>query len=142
MSDRPTIVDCVENIRLPAAWPEGGAFDFLQLEAGRAYILDQIGVDGTPEHKFELSRTDCEPTSYEVYDDGSLWFINNAEDEVWVDFREFVSDRLVPGLQAQSPALRWEEDDDPESTVIDDMDRGLLLLFCDGNEEEARELVR
>ena len=74
MSTSTQITDCVESIRLPAAWGKETAFDLLQISAGAA---KQLGVEIACEHSFRSSRDNCDSAWYEVYEDGSLWIINN-----------------------------------------------------------------
>lgn len=140
MSTSTQITDCVESIRLPAAWDKETAFDLLQISAGRAYVCEQLGVEIACEHSFRSSRENCDSAWYEVYEDGSLWFRNNAEDEVWSDYRDFVTNSLLPGLRVSSDMV-WDESetDDPKAVELDGMDKALLLLFHDGDEMAARE---
>jgi hypothetical protein len=140
MSTSTQITDCVESIHLPAAWGKETAFDLLQISAGRAYVCEQLGVEIASEHSFKSSRQNCDSACYDVYEDGSLWFANNAEDEVWIDYRDFVTDSILPGLRVSSN-LVWDESetDDLEAVELDEMDKALLLLFHDGDEAAARE---
>ena len=127
-----------DDIRLPAAWEWTEAEDFLQLCAGRAYLLDQLGITSKPDHEFILSGS-CDSAGYAIYDDDSLWFSNNACDEVWSDYRDFVTEELIPGLVACSASgpPAWADDEDGDWT-IDEMDRQLLVLFHDGDINAAR----
>lgn len=74
-------------IKLPAAWPKEQAFDFIQLDAGRAYINDRV----FPEPVEEIWN-ESQTAAYLVYEDGSLWFVNNAEDEVWSNVDDFLAE--------------------------------------------------
>jgi len=137
-----TITDYERDyIRLPAAWKWSEAKDFMQLCAGRAYLLSQMDITSEPDHEFTRSGSG-DTASYSVFDDGSLWYCNNAEDEVWSDYRDFVTERLLPGLEACSHAGQpsWGDDDNGD-WVIDEMDRGLLVLFHDGDEDAAKDAV-
>ena len=134
------------KLRLPANYYRFD--DLLTMEAGQAYLLNQLDRTSCalpPEHAFHSSRTNCDPSRYEIYDDGSLWFVNNAQDEVWADYRDFVRDCLIPGINSQPSELCWTEDEyesaeSLDAWLIDDMDKQLLILFCDGDEPAAREL--
>ena len=138
----------ISEIRLPAAWNQAQTFDLLQLEAGRHYILDQMDSSSTaiqPEHVFNSDNPRSDTASYSVYSDGSLWFKNNAEDEIWADFRDAVSEHLIRGIEAQQ-ITHWTQDevdasDDQAARCPDNMDRQLLLLSCDGDEDAARESI-
>ena len=140
MSTSTQITDCVESIRLPAAWDKQSAFDLLQISAGRAYVCEQLGVEIACEHSFKSSRENCDSGSYEIYEDGSLWYSNNAQDEVWSDYRDFVAESLLRGLRVSSNMV-WDESetDDPNAVELDGMDKELLLLFHDGDQLAARE---
>ena len=76
---------------------------------------------------------------YEIFADGSLYFYNNAEDEVWSDYRDFVTDCLIPGIQSQK--FCWNESEQQQDEyLLWDMDRKLLVFYA-GNELDARGLV-
>ena len=133
------------QIHVPADWENSQAHDLLQIEAGQAYVQSQIDQHfryPQPEYKFYWNDSDS--TSYRVYSDGSLWFVNNAGDEVWCDYRDFVTDRLLPGLTVNTGDMRWtqeEADEIEQGYTINEMDRGILLLYSNGDEEEARKLL-
>ena len=112
-----SITDTSSRIHIPAGWEEPEAFYLLQLQAGRAYIFDQVGVDSEPLHEFGSSRWP-NVCGYLVYDDNSIWFWNNAEDVVHCDFRDFVTDTLLEGIAAQ-----------PDDQPADEMDKQLLALW-------------
>jgi len=139
------------KIHVPEAWNSVDMSDLMACEAGQAYVLDQLDPDSRaikPSHTFNSSRENSDAARYLVFDDGSMWFQNNASDEVWADFRDFVTDELVPGITAQPghPKLYWSDEDaalfsDDEAWVLDDMDRGLLLHYTQQDEKSARELI-
>jgi hypothetical protein len=139
------------SIRKPAAWDNSSIEDLMECEAGRAYILNQLDPKSEaiqPEQRCESSRKNCDAARYKIYEDGSLWFVNNAEDEVWSDYMDFVQDSLLPGLEAQAsrPGMCWSEDESSESDEInawsiDEMDQQILLRYCDDDEAKARELI-
>lgn len=115
--NQTTITDTAASIRIPAGWRKSETHGLLQLQAGRAYVLDQVGVDSEPAHEFgsSLWPNVC---GYVVFDDNSLWFWNNSEDVVHFDFRDFITDTLLEGISAQ-----------PEEQVADEMDKQLLALW-------------
>lgn len=138
------------KIHKPAAWESVSLDELMGCEAGQAYVLAQFCRDNPiePEYRFFSSRTGHDTAAYKVYDDGSLWFAGNAEDEVWADFRDFVTATLLPGIAAANAAgnMHWTDDeaarsDDPAAFAINSMDRNLLLLFCEGDDAEAREIA-
>jgi hypothetical protein len=120
------------EIRLPAAWGTAEAFQLLQCQAGRAYLLAQTGIGSEPEHTIRLSEHSQDYCAYEIFPDGSLWYVNNAEDEVWEDYRDFVQE-LLNTAAVQGGVDCWEK--------LNDGDRQLLTHYCDGDEAKAKELV-
>lgn len=133
------------TIHIPSAWDS--IDNLMTCEAGRAYVLRQLDDQSNaipPEYEFHSSRTSGDPSCYRVYSDDSLWLANNAEDEVWSDYRDFVQDSLLKGLHW---TLCWTQEEreaaDYHSNpwLIDDMDKQLLLLSCDGDEDAAHALV-
>ena len=135
------------TIHIPSAWDN--LDNLMTCEAGRAYVLRQLDRDSSaipPDHEFHSSRTSGDPSCCRVYSDGSLWFVNNAEDEVWSDYRDFVQDSMLKGLRF-TKGLCWTEEEYAAADyfsnpwLIDDMDKQLLLLSCDGDDEAARDLV-
>lgn len=84
-----------KTIRLPANWPDREAIAFLQLDAGRAYIADQDGLQISPAS--EMWNAD-KTAGYLVFPDGSLWFVNNAADEVWADVADFLVENQMDAL--------------------------------------------
>lgn len=141
----------MEPIRKPAAWTNASLDDLFDCEAGRAYVLEQLDPHSraiAPDAAFTSDREGHDSATYEVYCDHSMWFHNNAEDEVWFDFRDFVAEQLIPGIEASSHGSRlfWSADDEGfgdemSDWALDRMDRELLLRYCDGDVTQARELV-
>lgn len=121
---KTTIVDVADRIKLASNWEATEASDFIQLQAGRAYILDQLGIHSHPKTEFTGYEDQC---AYRLYDDDSLWFANNAADEVWSSYANFVQDRL-PAFAACG------------FDSLDPMTKDLLLLCYDG-EDEVREAL-
>ena len=70
-------------------------------------------------------RTDGAGAYYGIFWDGSFLYTNNAQDEVWHDWTDFVQ----AILKALRGVVEWEE--------ISEMDRALLIEWA-GSEEEAR----
>ena len=118
------------QIKKPANWSKSRLEDLMSIEAGQAYVLSQFDrhfQPVEPDHVFKRSgRGDY--CAYEIYEDGSLWYVNNAEDEVWSDAGDFANELNFSGLD-------WDEDG--ENPVIDEMDRNLLIHLH--GEEGARE---
>lgn len=84
--DRPVIIDTCDKLKLPGNWcyTEGKVVSvFLQLQAGRAYLLDQLGITSEPEHEFRDGSV-----AYLVFADDSLLYFSEGGDEVYTDFRE------------------------------------------------------
>ena len=137
----------MESIHIPSGWRS--LDDLMAWEAGRAYVLRQLDRHSSavqPDHEFHSSRTSGDPSCYWVYSDGSLWFVNNAEDDVWGYYRDFIENTLLDGLRFRK-GLCWNgheyqaSDYFADPWLIDDMDRQLLLLYCDGDDGAARALV-
>lgn len=66
-------------------------------------------------------RTDGAGASYHVFSDGSILYTNNAEEEVWSDYQDFVRELL-------------------DGSSLSAMDRALLAEYA-GTEEEAMQLT-
>lgn len=124
MTTKVTIVDTADRISLPSNWAPAQAHGFLQLQAGRAYMLDQLGVCSHPKSEFTGYDGQC---AYRIYEDDSLWFANNAADEVWSSYARFVEERL-PSFAS----VGYDE--------LEPMSKDLLLLCYDG-EDEVREAL-
>lgn len=119
-----------QKIRKPANWESNTFEDLFELEAGRAYVAEQLGGTVAPKETFRSSRCTSEVCSYDLFDDGSLWFHSNAEDEVWADAGDFVREMQFTGLY-------WDDSDDRDGLLVDAMDRGLLVHLW--GEDYARE---
>lgn len=138
------------TIHKPAGWEHDPLDDLMQLDAGQAYVLQQFDAEDavTPDHVFKRSGSG-DYCCYEVYEDGSLWYVNNAEDEVWPDYSDFVREQLIPGLLASKEGdsrMFWTEEEaeqsgDMYSYAPDEMDRQLLMLAYDDDESEIREIL-
>lgn len=77
--------------------------------------------------------------AYLLYEDGSLWFINSAEDEVWREVADYCTDSLIPALQSCNHDWQgaWDDQEDG-SWVVQEMDRQLLKhLYGDRAREFA-----
>ena len=48
-----------------------------------------------PAETFTERPEACDPWSYLVFSDGSLYYANNAADDVWADARDFITERLL-----------------------------------------------
>lgn len=141
----------MSEIYKPADWENSSMEDLLSCEAGRAYVLDQLDSSSKaiqPEQVFQSSRKNCDAAWYKIYSDGSLWFVNNAQDEVWSDYTDFVQQSLLPGIAASAAqkGMCWDEEEAAESDdfnawSLDQMDREILTKYADDDEEAARELV-
>lgn len=117
-----------EEIRKPSNW---GSFDDLfTTEAGQAYVAAQFGGSIHPALTFRSDRANVDACSYDIFDDGSLWFHSNAEDEVWADAADFACQMRFDGVY-------WDDSDDRDGFLVDAMDRGLLVHLW--GEDEARE---
>jgi len=108
--------------------------ELLVFKAGMAYLADRGTGINRPKPIAEFEADD-RFVWYEIFSDGSLLFINNAEDnaedEVWEDWNAFVTDYLLPGLYVVSAT--WDS--------LSKIDRDILLRYCDGDESKARELL-
>ena len=115
-------------------------------EIGRN-LAELIGDE--PESTHEFSRTGSgDYCAYILFADDSLWYVNNAEDEVWVDYTDFVGESLIPGIEASNACgggcfteEEYDESDNERAWKLDGMDRCLLLHYCDDDEAKARELI-
>jgi hypothetical protein len=114
--------------------------DLMECEAGQAYILRQLDPKSRaikPIHVCESSSGGVDSSWYEIYEDRSLWFVNNAADEVWTDYTDFVEMSLLPGIEADETlrrGLSWNEDaimdsDDISNSWLSEMDQQILLLY-------------
>lgn len=124
-----------KTIRKPADWESSTFDELLAIEAGQAYVANQLGGDVAPVATFNSSRANMDTASYELFSDNSLWFINNARDEVWSDAGDFAQ-------QLDFDGVFWE--DIPErdglredGILADEMDKKLLIHLW--GEESARE---
>jgi hypothetical protein len=123
------------KIHKPADWESGTFEELLEIEAGQAYVANQLGGDVSPVAVFKSSRENMDTASYELFADNSLWFINNARDEVWSDAGDFAQ-------QLDFDGVFWE--DIPERNelgnagmLVDEMDKNLLIHLW--GEELAKE---
>ena len=98
------------EIRKPAAWAKLPFEQLLAIEAGQAYVAEQLGGKVEPVATFRSSRSSS--CSYDVFEDGSLWFHSNGDDEVWEDASDLTR-------EMEFGDLSWDE--------IDSMDRDLLV---------------
>jgi hypothetical protein len=108
------------TIRKPAAWENLTFEDLLSNEAGQAYVADQLGGNVDPVATFHSNRTGSDSCTYELFEDGSLWFVNSAQDEVWPDVSDFA-------IEMQFDGLYWDEFEGRDGLLVDAMDRGLLI---------------
>lgn len=120
----------VEKIRKPANWESSSFEDLFTIEAGQAYVAEQFGGSVAPVKRFHSSRTNADACSYDLFDDGSIWYRNNAQDEVWADAVDFLRELRFDGLD-------WDEYDGSSNMIVDEMDRDLLVHLW--GEDEARE---
>ncbi len=121
------------DIRKPANWENRTFHDLLDTQAGRAYVCTQKGERVDVEISFASTRQHAHAGSYDVYADGSLWFRNNSQDEVWADVVDFVTELEFSGLW-------WDDSDDRDGLLVDAMDRGLLTHLW--GEHDAREFFK
>lgn len=119
-----------QNIRKPANLGSSTFEDLFTIEAGQAYVAEQFGGSVDPVASFKSNRSNADACSYDLFDDGSLWFHSNAEDEVWADAGDFVREMQFTGLY-------WEDSDDRDGLLVDAMDRDLLVHLW--GEDDARE---
>lgn len=120
----------VQEILKPANWESSTFEDLFTIEAGQAYVAEQLGGSVVPIATFHSNRANADACSYDLFDDGSLWFHSNAQDEVWADAVDFVREMRFDGLY-------WDECDDLDGLLVDEMDRDLLVHLWD--EDDARE---
>ena len=120
------------TIRKPAAWLNDTLDRLMAFDAGQCYVVRQFGAEAVPpEHEFSSSRQNCDSASYELFDDGSLLFNNNAEDVVHPSASDWAMENLTVFER-----LRWSEDAPGEGLIVDDMDKNLLTTLW--GEEAAR----
>jgi hypothetical protein len=120
------------TIRKPAGWYANTLEELMACEAGQAYVVNQLGFELQPDEVFRSSHSsEC---SYELFADGSLWCINGAEDIVVVDASDWALTEL------QFDGLWWEDSDDRDGLMIDDMDRELIIHLW--GVDVARETFR
>jgi hypothetical protein len=124
-------LDMTVEIRKPAGWEGVPMDDLLQTDAGQAYIAEQLDGEVEPEFTFRSSRTNADACSYDLFEDGSLWFHSNAVDEVWPDAEDFIYEEM------NFEGLYWEDCDQRDGFVVDKMDRELLIHVL--GKEEAKE---
>jgi hypothetical protein len=120
------------TVRKPAAWTNESLDSLMEHQAGQAYVVRQFGGDVVADFAAKSSRTNCDSAEYEVFDDGSLLFTNNAEDVVAYDASDWANEHLT-GFAG----MRWSDDIDADGFVIDDMDRNLMIHLW--GEDVARE---
>ena len=128
----------MNEIHLPRGWES--ADDLMTCEAGRAYILSQLDPRSEaiePDYYFSSSNPRADACSYRIFSYGSLWFVNNAEDEVHSDARDWTVDNLVNSSNKLWDKRSWYEYDGCDCTVIDAMDRELLIHVL--GEDEAKD---
>ncbi len=121
------------QIHKPAAWENTSFEDLLACQAGQAYVADQLRGHVDPEWTFRSDRTNSDPCSYDLFEDGSLWFHSNAEDEIWADANDFIQ-------QFEFTGLYWDECENRDGLLVNSMDRELLIHLLE--EEEAREFFK
>lgn len=120
------------NIHKPAAWEKNTLDELMETEAGQHYVLNQFGAADkvAPEHTFERSGSG-DYCAYLIFEDGSLYYVNNAEDVVHFSASDWVLENLT-GFSG----TKWN--DDGEGMPIDDMDREMLMHIFE-DEESAKE---
>jgi hypothetical protein len=72
-----------------------GYFD--TLDDSEIGILLSLYVD--PVDRFEEIPDNGDPWAYLVFRDRSLYYVNNAQDEVWADVYDFILERLLWGCE-------------------------------------------
>jgi hypothetical protein len=119
-----------EHIRKPANWEESTFENLFSIDAGQAYVAQQLNGNVAPVARFVSSRTNADACSYDLFEDRSVWFHSNAQDEVWSDVADFVQQMDFTGTY-------WSDCDDRDGFMVDEMDRDLLVHLW--GEDEARE---
>jgi hypothetical protein len=69
-----------------------GRFDG-KLETDEIEALQSLHSD--PVERYDEKPEGQDPWSYLVFEDGSLYYANNAQDEVWESSRDFIVERLL-----------------------------------------------
>jgi hypothetical protein len=123
-------MEMAQEIRKPANWENSTFEDLFTIEAGQAYIAEQFGGSVDSVKNFRSNRERSDACSYELFEDGSLWFHNNAQDEIWADVSDFVRELQFTGVY-------WEDTRDRDGFLVDAMDRNLLVHLW--GEDDARE---
>lgn len=99
-SDRPTLAgweradlgNLDESVLYRLAKLAGrGSFDS---QFGNEQIVELQSAVGKPSPRFTFSGDNPE-CAYLVFGDGSLYYANNAQDEVWADSRGFITERVL-----------------------------------------------
>jgi hypothetical protein len=119
-----------QEIRKPANWESNTFENLFTTEAGQAYVAEQFGGSVDPVASFQSNRANADACSYDLFEDGSLWFHSNSQDEVWADAADFVREMQFTGLH-------WDDSDDRNGLLVDAMDRDLLVHLW--GEDDARE---
>ena len=70
-------------------------------------VITALAVD--PAESYTEKPEACDSWSYLVFSDGSLYYANSAQDEVWADISDFITERLI------NDAGQDASDYDPES---------------------------
>jgi hypothetical protein len=69
-----------------------GCFDG-KMEEWEIEALQSLHID--PVERYDERPEGQDPWSYMIFSDGSLYYQNNARDEVWADAHDFVVERLL-----------------------------------------------
>jgi len=125
----------MEKVRKPASWENNTLDELMEIEAGQAYVVRQFGGNVAPEFSAQSSRENQDTAEYEVFEDGSLLFTNNAQDVVHFSASDWANEELT-GFQD----VRWDEDTAGDGFVIDDMDRSLMTYLW-GEEAAKRHFM-
>lgn len=123
---------------LPANWDRTDDYEyFLSYAANREYARERTyGVLRSEESPVWEIQSDNsgDGWGYAIYEDGSLLFWNNAQDETWTDWEYYVSDQLMETLRQTMPGC--QERTGLEGTdLLDAATLELLRKFFDSDEE-------
>lgn len=98
-ADSPTL-DGFTTSNLPAAaryrlarLAARGSFDSTLDWETEIPVITALAVE--PAESYTERPAAQDPWSYLVFSDGSLYFSNNAADEVWADASDFITERLI-----------------------------------------------